>query len=68
MSHDDFKQAVVDTIILGMKKGGIDYADVFRTLFEQVYDCGYNECRRNMEEKQNISNSGTLNGVGMDPR
>lgn len=47
-----YKQEVIESAIQGMIQGGMqkDIAEVFYLLLERVYDSGYNEARRNIEE------------------
>jgi hypothetical protein len=45
-----YKEEVVDQSILGLVQGGFPVAESFRLLFERIYDCGYYECRRELDE------------------
>jgi hypothetical protein len=45
-----YKQEVVDTAIAAMKTGGYAEADIFRLIFERIYDSGYNEAVRNLHQ------------------
>jgi hypothetical protein len=49
----DYKQEVIESAIQGMIQGGMhkDIAEAFYLLFERVYNSGYNEARRNIEEQ-----------------
>jgi hypothetical protein len=49
-----YKEEVVDQAILGLTQGGLPVAEAFRSLFERIYECGYNECRRELYEKTSI--------------
>lgn len=44
----NYKKDVVDTAIAAMKTGGYAEADMFRVLFERIYDSGYHEAVRNL--------------------
>ena len=48
----DYKQEVIKFAIQGMIQGGMqkDIAEAFYLLFERIYNSGYNEARRNIEE------------------
>lgn len=49
-----YKQKVVESAIQGMIQGGMQkgIAEAFYLLLERVYDSGYNEARRNIQEEQ----------------
>jgi hypothetical protein len=50
----DYKKEVIQSAINGMVQGGfmtLLEAQVYEALFARIYDCGYNECRRNIEEQ-----------------
>jgi hypothetical protein len=57
MTEKSYKQEVIESAIQGLAQGGMqkDIANAFYLLFERVYDSGYNEARRNIEE-QNTRN------------
>ena len=48
----DYKQEVIKFAIQGMIQNGMqkDIAEAFYLLFERIYNSGYNEARRNIEE------------------
>ncbi len=50
----NFKNDVIDCSIQSLKSAGFAYAESFRPLLEQIYECGYSECRRNIEEAEAI--------------
>ena len=43
-----YKTEVITSAIEGLEKAGFDQARLFQTLFEKIYDCGFNECARIM--------------------
>lgn len=43
-----YKTDVVNEAIEGLRQGGMPYPEVFRFVFERIYDCGYNEAIRVM--------------------
>jgi len=49
----DYKEEVIKSAINGMIQGGMSRteAEIYRFFLTRVYDCGYNECRRNVEEQ-----------------
>jgi hypothetical protein len=47
-----YKEEVVDQAILGLKQGGLPGAEAFRLFFERIYDCGYHECMRQLDNRQ----------------
>lgn len=48
----DYKKEVIKSAINGLVQGGMSQteAQVYEFLLSRVYDCGYNECRRNIHE------------------
>ena len=48
----DYKREVIESAIQGMIQNGMqkDIAEAFYLLFERIYNSGYNEARRNIEE------------------
>jgi hypothetical protein len=50
----NYKDDVVASAIQGLKDGGFAHAELFRPLMERVYECGYRECLRNVEETEAI--------------
>ena len=40
MTH---KKDIIDMAILGLKQGGLEYAEVYRPFLERIYDSGFNE-------------------------
>lgn len=63
-----YKILVVEQAIASLKHGGFAYAEIFKVMFEKIYDCGYNEAIRNLKNKQNSSYTDTKSDGGMDPR
>jgi hypothetical protein len=53
-----YKEEVVDQAILGLVQGGFPVAETLRLLLERIYECGYNECRRELHEKASIQRNG----------
>jgi hypothetical protein len=53
-----YKDEVVDQAILGLVQGGFPVAESLRMLFERIYECGYNECQRELYEKPSIQHHG----------
>ena len=54
----DFKAQVIQAAVQGMHEGGLidpEAEKKFVELLELVYDCGYNECRRNDYERSRHS-------------
>jgi hypothetical protein len=49
-----YKEEVVDQAILGLVQGGFPVAEALRMLLERIYECGYNECQRELYEKTSI--------------
>jgi hypothetical protein len=49
-----YKQEVIKSAIQGMIQGGMqkDIAEAFYLLFERIYNSGYNEARRNIQEER----------------
>lgn len=52
MIHNEHRNDIVTSAIQGLIQGGWDklYAESLYILLERVYNCGYNEARRNIEE------------------
>ncbi len=48
--NKSYKEEVVDQAILGLVQGGFPLAETLRLLLERIYECGYNECRRQVDE------------------
>ena len=48
----DYRKMVVDSAIKGLIDGGWDklYAENLTLLLERVYNCGYNEAKRESQE------------------
>jgi len=49
----DYKHEIIQSAIQGLVQGGMskDVAEAFYLLFKRVYNSGYNEARRNIEEQ-----------------
>jgi hypothetical protein len=45
-----YKKEVIDTAIAAMKTGGYAEAESFRTIFDRIYDSGYNEAVRTLHQ------------------
>jgi hypothetical protein len=39
-------------VCFGLVQGGLPVAEAFRMIFERIYECGYNECRRELDRLQ----------------
>lgn len=67
MTH---KKDIIDMAILGLKQGGFDHAEIFRSLLEKIYDSGFNEGYKsvlNSFGKQLDKTSGCkICGIGSD--
>ncbi len=50
----NYKDEVIDSAIQGLKDGGFTHPELFRPLMERVYECGYRERLRNVEETEAI--------------
>lgn len=50
MNTKSYKEQVVDIAIQGMIEGGYpaEAAHMWKFLLERIYECGYNDCRRDM--------------------
>ena len=55
--NKSYKEEVVEQVILVLVQGGFPAAESFRILLERIYECGYNECRRELYEKSSIQRS-----------
>lgn len=64
-----YKIEVADAAVQGMIDGGIPEAEakVFHSLFQTVYNCGYNEAIRKLKESRG-NYSDIISDGGMDPR
>lgn len=63
-----YKTLVVEQALASLKHGGFVGAEAFQTLFERIYDCGYHEAIRNLQNKQNSCYTDIISDGGMDPR
>jgi hypothetical protein len=52
LTNKSYKEEVIKSAIDGLVQGGMSRAEaqVYEFLLSRVYDCGYNECRRNIHE------------------
>jgi hypothetical protein len=50
--NKSYKEEVLDQAIIGLKQGGLPQPEAFRLIFERIYDCGYHECRRQLDIQQ----------------
>ncbi len=52
MSVKTYKQEVIQAAVDGLVEGGIpkDFAETLYPLFERIYECGYYESIRKLEE------------------
>jgi hypothetical protein len=67
-----YKQEIIENAISGLKDGGYPFPESLIPLFTLIYQSGYNECIRNIKEK-NVSGysdrySDIISDGGMDPR
>jgi hypothetical protein len=63
-----YREDVVQAAIRGLKEGGMKEANIFEFLLVRVYECGYNECLRNLQEKHSHQYSDIVSDGGLDPR
>lgn len=66
--NKSYKEVVVEETIKVMEESGWGFAEAVTALLEWVYDCGYNECMRNIKEKTFSQYTDIISNGGMDPR
>jgi len=44
------KAQIVEQAIVGLRGGGFTNPEIFTTLLTRVYECGYNEAQRELQE------------------
>ena len=51
-----FKEEVIQAAVNGLIQGGMSrtHAEIYKVLFDRIYDAGFNECRRRLDTPDQV--------------